>query len=383
MDTLYKLQLACFVFMLMNALILGLTRLHVRWINRKYEESRWVMLVSMLLMAAQYFFQMHYGIRASGDDAGAVFNILFYAPCFVLYAVGVYNIVAIKRRTLRFVSGNIILYVLNLAVFAFASRQGGGMHIGMWIYVMIALFFMSVLHSISIVLREMHKRKRILESETAMDLVPYVRYSRSSITVLFMSAFVVPFAILSSKALIVVGPLLLFAVLFFVVTFISLGYNWTPAEALVEQDEQDGQAAADDPGEQGVEKQASVEERPCREASLSAERMKEIEARVGEWCEHGGFKDSDVNMQSLSNTLKVPKSHLSIYFEEGLHCTFRVWLSDMRFKAAQDMMIENPGYSNDIISAECGFSSRSYLYRVFKERVGMTPTEWRARQEKS
>ena len=29
------------------------------------------------------------------------------------------------------------------------------------------------------------------------------------------------------------------------------------------------------------------------------------------------------------------------------------------------------------ISAECGFSSRSYLYRMFKEKEGCSPTAWK------
>ena len=34
---------------------------------------------------------------------------------------------------------------------------------------------------------------------------------------------------------------------------------------------------------------------------------------------------------------------------------------------------------SDIASAECGFSSRSYLYRIFKEKEGCSPTIWRAK----
>ena len=37
-------------------------------------------------------------------------------------------------------------------------------------------------------------------------------------------------------------------------------------------------------------------------------------------------------------------------------------------------------YSNDIISAECVFSSRTYLYRIFKLKEGCTPTEWREKK---
>ena len=30
----------------------------------------------------------------------------------------------------------------------------------------------------------------------------------------------------------------------------------------------------------------------------------------------------------------------------------------------------------DIISAECGFSARTYLYRIFKFKEDCTPNEW-------
>ena len=47
---------------------------------------------------------------------------------------------------------------------------------------------------------------------------------------------------------------------------------------------------------------------------------------------------------------------------------------------AKKMMLDYPDYNNDIISAECGFSSRSYLYRIFKEKEGCSPTVWRAKK---
>ena len=47
MDTLYLLQFACFLFMLVNILILGITRLHMKWMNRRYEVSRWLVIKSM------------------------------------------------------------------------------------------------------------------------------------------------------------------------------------------------------------------------------------------------------------------------------------------------------------------------------------------------
>lgn len=83
---------------------------------------------------------------------------------------------------------------------------------------------------------------------------------------------------------------------------------------------------------------------------------------------------------TLSRSLSISKADLTVYFSQRLHTTFRVWLSDIRFRAAQSMMLEHPHYSNDVISAECGFSSRTQLYRIFKAKEGCTPTAWRERQ---
>ena len=85
-------------------------------------------------------------------------------------------------------------------------------------------------------------------------------------------------------------------------------------------------------------------------------------------------------MLTLSRTLSISKEELSIFFDQYMQSTFRIWLSEIRFNAAKKMMLDYPDYSNDIISAECGFSARTYLYRIFKSKEGCTPTEWREDQ---
>lgn len=113
---------------------------------------------------------------------------------------------------------------------------------------------------------------------------------------------------------------------------------------------------------------------------LSAERIAFIQAALDKWCADMGYKDSSVNMLTLSHLLDINKNELTQFFSQCQNTTFRIWLSEIRFNAAKRMMIEYPDYSNDIISSECGFSSRSYLYRVFKEKEGCTPIAWRDKQ---
>ena len=98
--------------------------------------------------------------------------------------------------------------------------------------------------------------------------------------------------------------------------------------------------------------------------------------KLEDWGTGGRYRDTLLNMVTLSRSLDIPKPELSKYFS-GLNTTFRFWLAEVRFEAAKKMILEKPNYSNDMISAECGFSSRSNLYRMFKEKEGCSPTAWR------
>lgn len=113
---------------------------------------------------------------------------------------------------------------------------------------------------------------------------------------------------------------------------------------------------------------------------ISEERRVFVQQKLDEWCANGGYKDSNVNMLTLSRTLCISKNELSLFFDQCLHSNFRIWLSEIRLNAAKKMMLECPDYSNDIISAECGFSCRTHLYRIFKTKEGCSPTEWRGFQ---
>lgn len=379
MDFLYFLQFACFIFMLINALILGITHLHMKWVNRRYEWSRWLILAGMMGLAIQYLLQMLLGFRAKSDDLGAVFNILVYTPCFTTISMGIYNIEAThaNRRKMNIVCA--CIYAAIIAVFCIGYSNSGSLNIGNWLYAMLVLFGANVAYCIYMIMIEMRKRKKMLELMTGDDMLPYVRYARASVFALFFSTLTMPFAILSTTLLYIIGPLALLSILFFNLSFVALGYNYVPTEELLDKEEEESAALADEITEssdgQDVESADSKETLP----SFSQERQAAIKEKLDKWCEELGYKDTTVNMFTLSRSLNISKNELSRYFTSCLNSTFRIWLAEVRFEAAKKMMLDYPDYNNDIISAECGFSSRSYLYRIFKEKEGCSPTVWRAK----
>lgn len=376
---LYLLQFACLIFMFISAFFIAVTRLHVRWINRRYEWSRWMMFAALLLMAVHFFLQMYFGFRAMGEDVGAVINVLVYLPCFTLFSMAIYNIEAThtKRRKMNLICAAV--YAAMLAAFAVGYSFSGSLNIGAWLYVMLALFFGNIVYCIYMIIIEMNKRKKLLETMTATDMLPFIRYARASIAMLSLIAISMPFAILSTKSLYIIGPVGLLVLLFFIVNFVAFGNCYVPTEELLDRERGNGETDDDEPTT--AENCASQSAADCEQSAqrLSAERSAFIQAALDKWCADMGYKDSSVNMLTLSHSLAINKNELSQFFSQCQNTTFRIWLSEIRFNAAKKMMKEFPDYNNDIISAECGFSSRSYLYRIFKEKEGCTPVEWRAK----
>lgn len=432
MDHLFLLQFACFLFMLFNAFTLAVTRLQTRWLNPRYERARWLIFVGIMGLAAHYLMQMRYGFRAVDDAVGATVNALVYAPCFSLISMGIFHIEATHVRRRRVYA---VCAAINLAIFAcffIGFLQHGEMRIGAWLYAMLALFAANVVYCIVVIVREIIKRRRLLETMAGGDIMPYVRYSRASLLILFFPALVSPFVIISTKLLYFFAPLGLMAFLFFILSFVALGYSYQPKESLLDEEAegkvspaavvaQREKTAAQQavaapgvasPGVASPDEAAPSDAAPAnapyagttpdnatsdsafhadaahaadqaeetQTASLMPEdRRKQIQQRLDEWCAAMGYKDGGVNLLSLSHAIHVSKDELTIYFDQSLKTTFRIWLSDIRFAAAKKMMIANPDYSNDIISSECGFTSRTHLYRIFKAREACTPTVWRER----
>lgn len=251
MDSLYLLQFGCFLFMLINAAYLVLGSLHTQWQNKRYEHSRNLIVVALAILAFQYYLQMSLGLRATDDAYGALLNVLVYPLSFSLISIAIYHIEATHSR-----------------------------------------------------------RRKMLESMAATDLLPYVRYSKASLFILFTAALVMPIAIISIQLLLIVGPLVLIALFFFIVTFMALGNNYVPSDELLDKDEEQ-------------EGELSPEEKPVM-ATLSDETKQQIEKKLEAWCAEKGYKDTAMNLLMLSRQLEVSKSDLSLYFDQCIESSFRI-----------------------------------------------------------
>ena len=324
MTSLFILQLVCCVITAMLALQLAMASLQVRWKVWRYEISRWLLVASMLFFSVHYLLQMVHGLRAQGTDVGAAFNILFYTPVAFAITLSIINIESTGSKVRRYCLRSMMAYILIALVFVIGIFKSHSLHIG---------------------------------------------YSQASIIQLYFAAGLLPVAILFNTLLYIIGPLMLLSVIFFVHTFIAMGYYITPKGVISDENDAEAKVTEAEDMKDGKNTHSTN--------ILTANRKMEIELALKKWCEEGFYKDYEVSIYSLATKLGYKKNELTEYFNQSEYTNFRTWLSDIRFNEAVRMMKVNPEYSIDAISTECGFSSHTWIYRIFKQKTGMSPSQWR------
>jgi AraC-like DNA-binding protein len=90
------------------------------------------------------------------------------------------------------------------------------------------------------------------------------------------------------------------------------------------------------------------------------------------------YLNPDLNMQLLSERLKIPKYQLTELLNKDLGKNFFQFVNEYRISAVKQMLSDkkNP-YSIEAIGYECGFNSKSTFFTVFKNLTGMTPLQYR------
>lgn len=369
MNILFLTQFACFIISGMLALLLILTRFQIRWPNRRYEVSRWLMCGAMLALTFHFVLQMAFDIRAKSDAIGAVVNILFYAPIEYLISYATFNLICYRsgrKRIGLFCSLSYALIVICFLMGFIGVVPKGSMHVGFWLYLMLAIFTLTVIFCIIVTFREMQHHRKIILDNTAEDMLPFDSFACVSYVSMGICCLALMAGIISRAILLVIAPLVLLSVVVFIVSFVGYGFNIMPLDNMLEQEI-----------EEEAEEEEPAEEEEEVDEGLTPERIAKIETLLAEWCKNGGFRDSAMNMPMLASMIRIHRKDLSAYFEDYLQSSFRVWLSDIRFQKAQSMLREETRYSNQTVSIECGFSSHAHLYKVFKAKTGMTPIQWR------
>lgn len=85
----------------------------------------------------------------------------------------------------------------------------------------------------------------------------------------------------------------------------------------------------------------------------------------------------NLSLDLLSQELQIPKHHLSQLFNIYLEKSFRQFVADYRISHAIALLNHNNGrLTIETLAHMCGFNSKTSFNRYFKEKTGVTPSEF-------
>ena len=355
------LQASSFTITFSLAVMLLFAKFHQPDTSKEYEQMRWCNISALLLMAIHYVLQMTFGFRAQGADVGALINTLFYPTAIFIFSFSFVRLASRKAFHLRYFLVTVISMLLIVGCFVCGYLYYGSLHMPSSLYAMGAISFASILFCYLYPLKEYRRMRQLVDEESGQQQVPYNIFLSTSTHLLYIASLLMSLSIYINLLVFIVGILTLIAMLFFVVSFIALGFSIGNVSQII--------------GEESQATNSSNDEENTK-PTLTDEQKAMVKDLIDTWRQKQGFATSELNSSTLASRLGIAKRLLVLYLREVEGKTFRIWLSDLRLEEAKQMIIEHPDYSNETIAESCGFS-RSHLQVKFKESTGLTTNDWR------
>lgn len=91
------------------------------------------------------------------------------------------------------------------------------------------------------------------------------------------------------------------------------------------------------------------------------------------------FYCDDLSLSNLAALSGISEEYYCRLFKELTGTTPTAYINSLRITRACDLLLKFPDKKIEEIAATCGFRRHSYFNKVFKETVGVTPTEYRSK----
>lgn len=88
------------------------------------------------------------------------------------------------------------------------------------------------------------------------------------------------------------------------------------------------------------------------------------------------FCDSNFNISFLANHMNVSLSYLSTVFKQSMGINLSTYIINLRIDKAKQLLAHFQ-YSIYEISLQCGYEDSRYFAKIFKKKLGLSPSEYR------
>ena len=118
-------------------------------------------------------------------------------------------------------------------------------------------------------------------------------------------------------------------------------------------------------------------------ANLSPLTFSQIEKSLENWERQKLFTNPGITIVTVAAEISTNRSYLSQYINRMKNKTFNDWINGLRIDEAKKIMTANKKMTIEEIGERAGYTDKSYFSKCFAKYTGMTPTQWKEKQQSS
>jgi AraC-like DNA-binding protein len=111
---------------------------------------------------------------------------------------------------------------------------------------------------------------------------------------------------------------------------------------------------------------------------ISEEKLELLHEKIETYSLTKPYLNPDFSLSVMSASTDIPVHHLSYYFNEHLNVNFNKWKNDLKINFVIDQIEKgnNELLTLDALAKQAGFVSRTTFLNAFKQKTGLTPSEY-------
>lgn len=364
--TVREFQICAFVIMVLLSVSLIATSGRAEKAGRFYNKSLRILTAGILLLALQFGLQYFIDFKSENQIAEGIFlSILILQPAAWMINLSVLYLLRNREIHPRENIAGYLFYMVSLTVLLTSYLTDGTL-----ISLHHAEIVASATFGIMLIVFNLQELFLIRRIEKAIDdysdsySQDVTQWIKVSVCLLMLLALFWPvFIFVKELGIVKICALLTVAVIFYYVfNFISFGIS-EHASVIYRVNEEE-------------EKEEIVLPAMLKEEKGNSQQR--VELALKQWMEKRGHLKTGITIQDAVDEMHIPRYLLVQWIKNTEYEVFSRWIAHLRVEEAKLLMEQHPEYSNEAVAAECGFSSRSYFQKVFRDLTGMTPMEYQS-----
>ena len=390
MITMGEMQISGVLTMAMLSAMLMLCIPHRSFRRSSFTHARWLMAAGTGLIAVQFMLQYTFGFRQMGVTQAVLCNLLLFTPATLLCSMA---ILCMQRRgkvsrkewavvwSVCFLTELILLTTLladgipieqESQALRMAEYTGGVLYVLMQSYIFAKQY--EAYKQLKLIVGEYFDRER-------NDLFGWMGLSMKTMALL---AFFVPFVIfLNGKPLVLFSVAYFFSISYSTISLYSYGISEDIARVEEAEDSED-EEELNVGNEEGIAQQPEGEDSFTTTSisgggspsDINPETIHRVERAVELWKASESYKEHNLTLSVVARQMGVTRKQLQEWLRSSEYKNLAGLVTPLRINEAKIVLKEHNEWSVESVADHCGFSSREYFHRAFREYTGMTPAKY-------